>query len=102
MKKQTSYPPSDEFQQAFTYAGSIRGDCDFCGRTHFCNREDAGDWSDGELEQLREAERRNPSQTMGWDCTSISHGTIDGREFIGFIEFVGFIGFVGFVEFIAP
>lgn len=80
MRKQSTAPPSDEFQRAFIFSGSVQVECDFCGRTHFAKREDAG-WEAGELEQMLEKERENPGQVMGWDCTSIGRGTIDGQEF---------------------
>lgn len=81
MRKRSAAPPSSEFQGAFTYAGSIVVVCDFCGRTHFANSANAGDWEDGELERLREQEREDPSKVMGWDADSIGRGVIEGREF---------------------
>ena len=75
-------PPSQEFQRAFIHMGSIQVECDFCGRTHFANREEAGDWEPGELERLRDEEEQNPGQVMGWDCTSIGAGTIAGKTFV--------------------
>lgn len=72
--------PSSEFERAFSSSGSIVVICEFCGRTHFCNREDAGDFEPGEIERLREENRKNPDKVMGWDCTSISRIEIDGKE----------------------
>lgn len=72
--------PSEDFERAFTSSGSIVVECEFCGRTHFCDREDAGDFEQGELERLREESRKNPGKVMGWDCTSISRIEIDGKE----------------------
>jgi len=72
--------PSEEFERAFTSSGSIVVECN-CGRTHFCDREDAGDFEVGELEGLREANRKSPDKVMGWDCTSIGRIQVDGKEF---------------------
>lgn len=72
--------PSNDFESAFTDSGSIVVECEFCGRTHFCNREDAGDFEPGELERLREAQRESPGKVMGWDCTSIGAVEIDGKR----------------------
>ena len=74
-------PPTPAFQRAFIFSGSMRVQCDFCGRTHFANNENAGDWEPGELEKLRDEEERDPGLVMGWDCDSIGRGVIDGREF---------------------
>lgn len=82
MKKRSARPPSYEFQEAFIYGGSIVAECEFCGRTHFCDREDAGDFGEGELERLRDERRKDPGKVMGWDCTGLGRGIIDGREFV--------------------
>lgn len=74
-------PPSQAFQSAFIHFGSLQVECDFCGRTHFANNPEAGDWEPGELEHLREAEQQNPGMVMGWDCDSIGSGEVFGKTF---------------------
>ncbi len=58
---------SEDWWSSFCFGGSIVADC-VCGRTNFVDREDAGDWDEGELEKLREKHKENP------DAYPIDHG----------------------------
>jgi hypothetical protein len=72
--------PSEHMENAFRCGGGIRFTC-HCGRTHFEDRECAGDWDNSELEGLREAFHRDPDKTIA--CAySVTYATINGREYV--------------------
>lgn len=73
------HPPSEEFERAVLTGGSIVRDCDFCGRTHFADSREAGDWNEGELEELRKQSEEKPDKCVAHDYDSIEYGEIAGR-----------------------
>ena len=73
--------PSEEFIEAFRAGiGSIRAECEFCGRECFEDDEHAGDWEDGELEKLRERAQSQPDKCVAMDTVSL--GMLDGKRFV--------------------
>jgi len=43
-KRKIISEPSEEFLEAICHSGSLVIDCEFCGRTHFGNKEPGMDW----------------------------------------------------------
>lgn len=70
---------SEAFANAFVRTSSIVSDC-FCGRTCFENDPSAGDWNEGELERLREMEKKEPDKFIPMD--HVGQAEIDGKTFI--------------------
>ena len=74
-------PPSDEFLQAFSArAGSILGQCGFCGRTSF-NGADPHLFDDGELVELRRSAEKKPGKYVETDY-SITFTEVGGRQYV--------------------
>lgn len=73
--------PSEFFERAITDGGSIVMDCGWCGRTHFEDSERAGDWSDGELDRLRENVKEKPDKYVACEY-SVMGGHVEGKMFV--------------------
>lgn len=80
-----------EFASAIVQGGGLVATCDFCGRTYFAtwNTDNYDDPDDdepngkGELERLRELARDPKNKYIEWgDVESITHGMLDGREYV--------------------
>ena len=75
-------PASEEFLEAFSAGiGTICTECEFCGRTHFVSSE--RDYSEGELEKLREKAKEKPELYEEHDdFDSLSLCRIDGKHYV--------------------
>lgn len=69
---------SEMFWDAFIDGGSIVIQCS-CGRTHFSNREDAGDWEDGELEELLKNQSLFPDKYISTSDDAVATAYINGN-----------------------
>lgn len=58
---------SEEFMRAFHGDSSIALDCGACGREHFEDAHDAGDWDDGEFEELQRKHEADPDRCVAHD-----------------------------------
>ena len=73
---------SEEFWAAWPAGGHIVIDCG-CGRTHFADAESAGDWNEGELEELREKAKVDPEHYIAHgNHDSISECQIGGIVYV--------------------
>jgi hypothetical protein len=76
-------PPSELMEQAFRLGiGGLRGDCELCGRHHFCTNS-SYDYDEGELKNLQEATAREPNKYVeDGQSDGVSFGQIDGMQFV--------------------
>jgi len=77
------WPPnaSKEFWDALISASSLVVECEFCERTHYCINEYSGDYSEGELEELKIKERENPDKYVSHDDL-VPWGYLDGKQMV--------------------
>ncbi len=68
--------PSEDFLRALGQSTSLSQDCEFCGRTYFCD-EPAEDFGE-ELERLREKAENQPDKYIERQ-DEISYGRLDGK-----------------------
>ncbi len=54
--------------------------CEFCGITYFEDNEREWDWEKGQLEELRERSKTNPSTCVSVDY--VGWGYIDDKQFV--------------------
>ena len=78
-----------EFANAVMQGGSLVASCDFCGTTYFATynesdyADDDEDSGQSQLEELRKLARDPKNKYVEWgDVDSISHGMLDGREYV--------------------
>ena len=81
LKKNPLKPCSEEFLEAISDgAGSIRGECEFCGTTYFDGSQGYA-FNEGEIEGLRKAATEQPEKFEEWDC-GISFCTVDNTTYV--------------------
>lgn len=71
-------PPSDEFLDAVQNGASLVVQCDPCGRTYFAH---AGDYTTGELEELRAQAEAEPDRYV--ETADFTHwGVLGGKRVV--------------------
>lgn len=74
---------SDNFQIAFTQGGSYcSASCEYCDRTYFCDRSVAGDYNEGEYEQLCEKAKAEPDKYIEVSY-AVDYGHFDKQYIVG-------------------
>ncbi len=71
---------SELFWDAFMVSGHICIDC-ACRRTHFSRNKSAGDWNEGELEDLLKQEAEHPNRCLGTTDDSVATLFIQGNPY---------------------
>jgi hypothetical protein len=75
--------PSPEFMNALIDSGSPVRDCEFCGRTHFADKDPMIDWEEGEFEKLMIKHEKDPNKYVYHSNTDTVHwGTLAGKQYV--------------------
>lgn len=90
--------PSDMFIDIVCTYGTIRASCELCSREHFASYNNDGNFNEGELEELRKKAKEKPEKYIEWpDSSSISHGTIEGKQAVWGCECNGMFKYENFI-----
>lgn len=71
---------TNELWHAGSTTGGLVRDCDKHGKVFFDFNEDAGDWEDGELEELLAKQEKNPEKYKS--CDGVHSCYMFGREWV--------------------
>lgn len=71
--------PTEWMEHAFISSGGLSREC-HCGRVHFDDNEESGDWDKGELEGLREKATKEPEKYIGG--TGVTDATVNGQHYV--------------------